>query len=254
MFKDLKGKTAIITGARRGMGRSHALKLAEHGVKVTVADISKEDCQKVVDEIENKGGEAMAVKCDVTDKSQVEEMVQKTVDEFGSLDILVNNAGIAQFKPFEDMTEEDWKRTIDINLNGYFRCAKEAIKHMLKQDSGSIINIASIAMGQTGVGFSHLAHYCASKGGIVGMTEELALEFAKKNIRVNAISPGIIETPMIDPITNDPDQKQKTLSQIPMGRVGKPEEVSNMVVFLASDASSYMTGSDMVIDGGWLSV
>jgi NAD(P)-dependent dehydrogenase (short-subunit alcohol dehydrogenase family) len=252
MYEDLKGKVAIVTGARRGMGRTHALKLAEQGCKVVVSDISEEDCQKVVDEIKEKGGEAIAVKCDVTKKEEIDEMIKRTIEEFGKIDILVNNAGIAQFKPFLELTEEEWDRTLDINLKGYFLCAQACAKKMVEQKSGVIINIASVAMGQVGVGFPNLVHYCASKGGIVGMTEAMALELAPFGIRVNAISPGVIETPMIDPIKKDPNQEKAVLARVPLRRVGKPEEVSNLVVFLASDASSYMTGADVVIDGGWL--
>lgn len=249
---DLKGKVAIITGARRGMGRSHALALAKAGAKVVVSDISEEDCQKVCQEIEKEGGEAMAVKCDVSNKKEVEEMVRKTVEKFGKIDILVNNAGIAQFVPFLEMTEEDWDRTLDINLKGYFLCAQAVAREMVKQKSGVIINIASVAMGQQGIGFPNIVHYCASKGGIVGMTEALAVELAPYNIRVNTISPGMIETLMIDPLKQDPKMMEAMLARIPMHRVGKPEEVSNLVLFLASDQSSYMTGSTVVIDGGWL--
>jgi len=253
MYEDLKGKVAIVTGARRGMGKSHAILLAKHGAKVVVSDVSFEDCQKVVEEIEKEGGEAMAVKCDVSKKKEVDEMVRKTIDRWGKIDILVNNAGICQFKPFLELTEEEWDKTLDINLKGYFLVAQAVVKEMTKRKSGAIINIASVAMGQTGVGFPALVHYCASKGGIVAMTEAMALELAPYNIRVNAISPGAVETPMIDPLKTDPKMMEGTLARIPMRRVGKPEEVSNLVLFLASDASSYMTGSDVVIDGGWLS-
>jgi len=249
---DLKGKVAIITGARRGMGRSHVITLAKAGAKVVVADISQEDCQKVVDEIKKQGGQGLAVKCDVTKKEEVDKMVEMAVKKWGRVDILVNNAGICQFKPFLELTEEEWDRTLDINLKGYFLCAQAVAKEMAEQKSGVIINIASIAMGQVGVGFLNLAHYCASKGGIVAMTEAMALELAPYGIRVNAISPGAIETPMIDPLKVDPKMMEGTLAQIPMHRVGKPEEVSNLVLFLASDESSYMTGSTVVIDGGWL--
>jgi len=251
-MEDLKEKVAIVTGARRGMGRTHALALAKAGAKVVVSDISLEDCQKVCQEIEKKGGEAMAIKCDVSKKEEVEEMIRKTVEKFGKVDILVNNAGIAQFKPFLELTEEEWDRTLGINLKGYFLCAQAAAKEMAKQKSGAIINIASVAMGQQGVGMQNIAHYCASKGGIVAMTEALAVELAPFGIRVNAISPGMIETPMIDPVKQDPKMMEAMLAKVPLGRVGKPEEVSNLVLFLASDASSYMTGSTVVIDGGWL--
>lgn len=249
---DLKDKVVIITGARRGMGRTHALTLAKAGAKVVVSDISLSDCEKVVKEIKDDGGEAIAVECDVTKKEEIEEMTRKTVDKFGKVDILVNNAGIAQFKPFLEMTEEEWDRTLDINLKGYFLCAQACAKEMAKQKSGVIVNIASVAMGQQGVGFPNIVHYCASKGGIVGMTEALAVELAPYNIRVNAISPGMIETPMIDSVKQDPKMMEAMLARVPMHRVGQPEEVSNLVLFLASDQSSYMTGSTVVIDGGWL--
>jgi len=249
---DLKDKVAIVTGARRGMGITHALVLAKDGVKVVVADISLEDCQKVVEEIEKNGGEAIAVKCDVSKKEEVKEMVKETVEKFGKVDILVNNAGITQFKPFLELTEEEWDRTIDINLKGYFLCAQATAEEMAKQKAGVIVNIASVAMGQQGIGFPTLVHYCASKGGIVGMTEALAVELAPFGIRVNAIAPGMIDTPMIDPVKKDPGTMEAMLARVPMHRVGKPEEVSNLVLFLAPDASSYITGSTVVIDGGWL--
>jgi NAD(P)-dependent dehydrogenase (short-subunit alcohol dehydrogenase family) len=249
---DLKDKVAIITGARRGMGKSHALVLAKVGAKVVVSDISEEDCQGVVKEIEKNGGEALAVKCDVTKKEEVNNLVKKTIERFGKVDILINNAGICQFKPFLELTDEEWDRTLNINLRGYFLCAQAAAKEMIKKKSGVIVNIASVAMGQVGKGMAQIVHYCASKGGIVAMTEALAVELAPYNIRVNAISPGAIETPMAEATKQDPKILESTLAKIPMGRMGRPEEVSNLVLFLSSDSSSYMTGSTVVIDGGWL--
>ena len=249
---DLKEKVVIITGARRGMGKSHVLVLAKAGAKVVVSDISEEDCQKVVEEIEKGKGEALAVKCDVTKKEEVDNLVKKTIERFGRVDILVNNAGICQFKPFLELTEGEWDRTLNINLKGYFLCAQTVAKEMVKQKSGVIVNIASVASGQVGIGFPTLAHYCASKGGIIAMTEVLAVELAPFGIRVNAIAPGMIETPMIDPMKKDPKMMEAMLAKVPMQRVGKPEEVSNLVLFLASDVSPYMTGSTVIIDGGWL--
>lgn len=252
MFNDLKNKVAIVTGARRGMGRTHSLKLAEQGVKVVVSDISQEDCGKVVDEIQKAGGEAMAIKCDVSKKDEVNKMVSEVVKKFGKVDILVNNAGIVQFKPFLELTEDEWDRTLNINLKGYFFCAQAAAKEMAKQKRGVIVNIASVAMGQVGVGFSQIVHYCASKGGIVAMTEAMALELAPLGIRVNVIAPGAIDTPMVDSLKTDKAMMEGILARVPLHRFGKPEEVSNLVVFLASDTSSYMTGATVVVDGGWL--
>jgi len=252
-MNNLKDKVAIITGARRGMGRTDALKLAAAGARVVVSDIDQADCEKVVQEIEKNGGEAIAVKCDVANKSEVDAMVQKTLDKWGRVDILVNNAGIAQFKPFLELTEEDWNKTMDINLKGYFLCAKACLETMIKQKSGVIINIASVAMGQQGFGAAGAVHYSASKGGIAAMTEALAVELAPYNIRVNAIAPGLIDTPMVSFAKEDPKAMEAYLSRIPMRRFGKPEEISDLVLFLAGDTSSYITGSVIVADGGWLS-
>lgn len=251
-MEDLKNKVVVITGARRGMGKADALLFAEKGAKVVVSDISQEDCQKVVDQIEKKGGQAIAVKCDVSKKEEVDNLFRKTIEKFDRVDVLVNNAGICEFKPFIDLTEEEWDRTLNINLKGYFLCAQAAAKEMAKQKSGVIVNIASVAMGQLGVGFPNIVHYCASKGGIAAMTEAMALELAPYNIRVNAIAPGMIETPMLDPIKQDPKSIEGILARIPLSRMGKPEEIADLVVFLASDKSSYITGSIVVIDGGWL--
>lgn len=249
---DLKDKVAIITGARRGMGKSHAVILAKAGAKVVVSDISEEDCKIVVDEIKKNKGEAIAVKCDVTIKEEVENMVKTAIDKWGKVDILVNNAGIVAFKPFVEITEGEWDKMLSINLKGQFLCAQVVVKEMIKQKSGAIVNIASVEMGQVGAGMPNLSHYCASKGGVVAMSEALAVELAPYNIRVNAISPGAIDTPMVEAAKSDPKLLEQTLTVIPMHRLGKPEEVSNLVLFLASDASSYITGVTIIIDGGWM--
>jgi len=249
---DLKNKVAIVTGARRGMGKADALAFAKNGAKVVVSDISQEECQQVVDEIERGGGEALAVKCDVSNEKEIEEMVKKTIKKFGRVDILVNNAGICQFKPFLEMTEEEWDRTIDINLKGYFLCARVCAKEMVKQKSGVIVNIASIVMGQIGKGMAGLAHYSAAKGGIAALTKTLALELAPHNIRVNTIAPGAVDTPMVDSAMADPKALEQILAMIPLHRMGKPEEIANTVLFLSSEDSSYITGSVVVVDGGWL--
>lgn len=250
-FCDLRGKVAIITGAKQGMGKTHSLLLAQAGAKVIVSDISQEECETVVQEIKKERGEALAVKCDISNKAEVDEMIKKTLEKFGKIDILVNNAGICPFSPFLEMKEEDFKKVIDINLKGYFLCAQAAAKEMAKQKSGSIVNIASIAMGQVGSGFSGLTHYCASKGGIVAMAEAMSLELAPLGIRVNTISPGAIDTPMAASVKQDAKTLEGFMAKIPLKRMGKPEEISNAVLFLASDESSYITGSVVVVDGGW---
>ncbi len=251
-YEDLKNKVAVVTGGRQGMGRAHSLKLAQLGCKVVVSDISQDDCEKVVDEIKKAGGEAVAIKCDISKKDEVEAMVEKTIKEFGKIDILVNNAGVCQFGSFLDLTEQEWDKTLDINLKGYFLCSQAASREMVKQKSGVIVNIASIAMGQIGMGFPGIVHYCASKGGIVAMAEAMALELAPLGIRVNSIAPGAIDTPMMNSTKQDPKILEGILASIPLKRVGKPEDIANAVAFLASDESSYITGTVVVVDGGWM--
>ena len=248
-FCDLRGKVAIITGAKQGMGKAHALKLAAAGAKVVVADISLPECQLVVDEIKKLRGEAIAVKCDISNKTEVDNLIKETLNKFKKIDILVNNAGIFPFQPFLEMQEKDFMRVIDINLKGYFLCSQAAAKEMAKQKSGVIVNISSIAMGQVGMGFAGLTHYCASKGGIVAMAEAMALELAPFGIRINTIAPGAIATP--GATGGSEEGSKEMVSMVPMKRWGKAEEISNAVLFLASDESSYMTGSVVVVDGGW---
>jgi len=256
-FLDLRDKVAIVTGARRGMGRTHAIILAEAGAKVVVSDISLEDCQKVVEEIKKEKGQAIAVKCDVSNKAEVDNLVKETLKAFGKIDILVNNSGICPFKLFLEMQEQEFEKVIDVNLKGYFlmsqACTKEMIKNQAneKGQKGVIVNIGSIAMGQVGSGFAGLTHYCASKGAITAMAEAMSAELAPLGIRVNTIAPGAIDTPMASSISQDSKILESTLARVPLKRIGKPEEISNAVLFLASDESSYMTGSVVVVDGGW---
>lgn len=248
----LNDKVALVTGARRGMGRAHAIALAKEGAKVVVSDISLEECQAVVDEIKNVGGDALAVKCDVSNKAEVEAMFRAAVEKFGKVDILVNNAGIYSPKPFLEMTEEEWDKTIDINLKGEFFCAQEAAKIMMNNKWGRIINIASVASGQVGVGIAGGAHYTASKGGIIGMSETLAIELAPYGINVSVVAPGAIDTPMVQSANMPKEVMDGLISVIPLKRMGRAEEVANMVVFLASEDSSYITGATFYVDGGWL--
>jgi 3-oxoacyl-[acyl-carrier protein] reductase len=247
----LNNKTAIVTGARRGMGRAIALAMAREGANVVVSDISQEDCQKVVDEIEKLGRKGLALKCDVSSSNDVENMVKRTVAEFGRVDILVNNAGILTFKPFLELTDEDWDRTLNVNLKGQFLCARTAARVMAKNKWGRIINIASISSGGCGIAFPLIAHYTASKGGVVALTEALALELTSQGINVNAICPGAIDTDMAKG-TKESGQLAQVLARIPKGRLGQPEEIASLAVFLASEESDYISGAAIVIDGGWL--
>src|SRR3989344_3457416 len=248
---ELKDKVALVTGARQGMGKAHALALASQGAKVIVTDIDESECQKVVNEIESQGGEAIALKLDVSSAEEVGRVFDSAVEHFGRLDILVNNAGVFNPKAFLEITEGEWDKVIDINLKGQFLCAQRAAKEMAKNKWGRIINIASIASGQVGIGMEWGSHYTASKGGVIGLTETLAIELAPLGINVNAVAPGAIDTPMLRAGAEEEELK-KWVEKIPLKRIGKPEEVSAMVVFLASEEASYITGATFYVDGGWL--
>jgi NAD(P)-dependent dehydrogenase (short-subunit alcohol dehydrogenase family) len=247
----LDNKTAIVTGARRGIGRASALALAREGANVIVSDISQDDCQKVVTEIECLGRRGLALKCDVSSRVEIEDMLGRTMGEFGRIDILVNNAGVITFKPFLELTEEDWDSTLNVNLKGQFLCAQAVAKEMVKNKWGRIINIASISSGGSGIAFPLIAHYTASKGGVMALTEALALELTPKGINVNAVCPGAIDTDMTKGV-KESGQVEQVLLRIPKGRLGQPEDIANLVVFLASDDSDYISGAAIVIDGGWL--
>jgi len=249
---NLKDRVALVTGARRGIGQGIALALAQAGAKVVVTDIDRADCQKVVDQIKKSGQDGLALKVDVTSKEDVEQAIQKAVEKFSKIDILVNNAGIAQFKPFLELTEEEWDRTLDINLKGMFLCSQAAVREMAKNKYGRIVNIASIASGQVGVGFLNIAHYCASKGGVTALTEALALELAPLGINVNAIGPGVIDTPMTKDMLSDEKTKEGIMARIPKKRLGQPKDVASAAVFLASEENDYVTGVTLFVDGGWL--
>lgn len=249
---DLTGKVAFVTGASSGIGRAAAVALAQQGAKVAAAARRVDRLESLAAELGAAGHTVLPIKMDVTVKSEIEAAVSQTAEKFGRLDILVNNAGVAEFASFLEMTEETWDKTIDTNLKGYFLVAQSAAKIMLKNHWGRIINIASIASGGVGVGFPSIAHYCASKGGVVALTEALADELAGSGILVNCIGPGLIETEMTKSMMDNPDQMKSFFSRIPLKRAGKPEEIAAAIVYLSGDEASYTTGATLYIDGGWL--
>ena len=250
---DLTGKKALVTGSSRGIGRGIALALARQGADVAINyRSSKEKAEAVVKEIRKMGCNSLSVQADVSQKDQVEKMVAEIVEKFSKIDILVNNAGIVVFKPFDQLTEEDWDKTLAVNLKGQFLCIKAVAPIMEKQKWGRIINIASIASGGVGVGFLNLAHYCASKGGVVALTEELAIELSPKGINVNAVAPGVIDTDMTASFKEDEKTMVGLMARIAKKRLGKPEDIGAAVAFLASNEADYITGATLYVDGGWL--
>ena len=242
----LKGKTAIVTGSARGIGKAIALKLAEMGANIVINDIpSSTEAETTADEVRALGVGAAVALGDVRNIDDVKNMVDLAVAEFGTVDILVNNAGVTRDNLMLRMSEEDWDLVMDINLKGAFNCIKTVVRPMMKQKSGSIINIASVSgvMGNAGQ-----ANYSASKAGLIGLTKTTAKEFAKKGIRANAVAPGFIESAMTDKLPEE--VRAQYLDSIPLMKFGKTEDVANVVAFLASDMSSYVTGQIINIDGG----
>lgn len=249
----LENKVAIITGASSGIGKAAALLFAKEGAKVVVNySHSQEEAAQVVAAIEVWGSEAIAIKADVSNEAEVKAMIEQTVKRFGKIDILYSNAGVELQMPLMEMTEADWNHVLDINLKGMFFCAKYAVPYMIKNGIGSIINTAS-ALGL--VGSAMLTAYSASKGGVVMFTKSLALEYADKNIRVNCICPGAIDTPMlrrfIDRSPNPKETERQLAASHPLGRLGKPDEIARAALYLASDESSFVTGHSLVVDGGF---
>ncbi|MDC2864739.1 3-oxoacyl-[acyl-carrier-protein] reductase [Bacillus sp. BP-3] len=242
----LKDKVALVTGASRGIGRAIALDLAKQGAKVVVNYAGNElKANEVVDEIKNLGSEAIAVKANVASGEEVADMVKQTVDTFGQIDILVNNAGITKDNLLMRMKEEEWDAVINTNLKGVFLCTKAVSRYMMRQRHGRIINIASV-VGVTGN--PGQANYVAAKAGVIGLTKTSAKELASRNITVNAIAPGFIVTDMTGVLAED--VKNEMLKLIPIAKFGEAEDISNAVAFLASDASRYITGQTLHVDGG----
>lgn len=251
-MKRLENKVAIITGAASGIGRETALLFAKEGAKVTVSDINEEAGNKVVEEIKKQGGEAIFVKANTAKPADSENLVRETVKAFGGLHISVNNAGVGnEFNKVADVTVEDWQRVIDINLSGVFYGMKYQIPEMIKSKGGSVINIASI-LGN--VGAANLAPYVASKHGVVGLTKTGAVEYATQNVRVNSVGPGYIYTGLVNEQSMGKEGIQALESLHPMQRLGESKEIAAMLLFLASDEASFVTGGYYPVDGGYLSV
>ncbi|MGF7060283.1 3-oxoacyl-ACP reductase FabG [Brassicibacter mesophilus] len=241
----LSGKVAIITGAGRGIGEATAKKFVNEAAKVVVADINVEDINRTVEEIKAVGGEAIGVKVDVTSLESVHNMISETVKEFGRLDIIVNNAGITADNTLMKMTESEWDRVINVNLKGVYNCGQEAAKIMAEQGSGVILNATSVVglygnFGQT--------NYAATKWGVIGMTKTWAKELGKKGVRVNAVAPGFILTPMTEKMPEKVLDMMK--DKAPLKRLGMPEDIANCYAFLASDEASFITGAVLEATGG----
>jgi 3-oxoacyl-[acyl-carrier protein] reductase len=242
---DLKNKTAIVTGSARGIGKSIALKFGELGAKVVITDMNEEATKATAEEFKSKGITAIPVVCNVTNDSEAVNLIESCQKEFGSVDILINNAGITKDNLLMRMKREQWDAVINVNLTGVFNTTQAAIKYMMKQKSGSIVNLTSIVgiygnAGQT--------NYAASKAGVIGFTKSCAMEFASRGIRVNAIAPGFIETDMTAAIPENIRESMK--NAIYLGRTGKPDDIANAAAFLASDSASYITGITLEVSGG----
>ncbi|MDN3668100.1 SDR family oxidoreductase [Echinicola jeungdonensis] len=249
MQEEFKEKVALVTGGSFGIGKATAITLSKKCAKIVVADCIRDE--ETVDLIQSAGGEAIFVKCDVSDPKDVEKLMGKIKKSYKRLDLAVNNAGIEGEQGITaECTLENWDRTVDVNLKGIWLCMKYEIPLMLRQNKGAIVNTASVA-GL--VGFPGLPAYVASKHGIIGLTKTAALEYVKQNIRVNAVCPGVIHTPMIDRFTGKDKVAEKQFEDMePIGRMGKPEEVALAICWLLSDEASFVTGDAMAVDGGWI--
>jgi NAD(P)-dependent dehydrogenase (short-subunit alcohol dehydrogenase family) len=251
MTAELAGKVALVTGGTSGIGRDTAVLFAKEGAKVVVTGRREAEGKETLEMMRAAGGDGLFLKGDVAKAAEVEMMVQKAVDKFGRLDIAFNNAGIeGAWIPIVEQSEEDWDRVIDINLKGTWLCLKYEIRQMVKQGGGgAIVNMSSVAGW---IGSAGAATYCASKHGVLGLTKAAALENAKDGIRVNAVCPAVIETAMAERAFGDPAVNKFVLSQHALGRFGKPKEISEAVLWMCSERSSFMTGQSLILDGGFL--
>jgi NAD(P)-dependent dehydrogenase (short-subunit alcohol dehydrogenase family) len=243
------GRVAFVTGAANGIGRAAALAFAREGANVAVVDVAEGGNQETARMLEALGVRALAVRCDVTRTEDVQAALNQTIEVFGRLDLAVNNAGSEQaITATADITEDEWDRILDINLRGMFLCMKYELPLMLEHGGGAIVNTSS---GAGVKGFKGQAAYVAAKHGVLGLTKAAALDYARANIRVNAVCPGIIDTPMMQRFTGStPEGRQAVISQEPVGRMGRPEEIAAAILWLCSDAASFVTGAAMVVDGG----
>ncbi len=248
--ENFAGKVAFVTGAASGIGRATALAFAREGASVVVADVFEQGNQETARMIEELGGRAFAVKCDMTRTEDVKAALDKTIEAFGRLDFAFNNAGIEprNAAPTAEYEEEEWNRIIDINLRGVFLCMKHEIPLILKQGRGAIVNTSS---GAGIIGIKGSPAYTAAKHGVIGLTKAAALDYASQNIRVNAVCPGYIDTPMMGRFTGGTEEgRAKVIAEEPVGRMGTPEEIASAVLWLCSDAAAFVVGHAMVIDGG----
>jgi NAD(P)-dependent dehydrogenase (short-subunit alcohol dehydrogenase family) len=245
-----EGKVALVTGAAAGIGRTTAQYYARDGARVVVSDINKEGGQETVQLITEAGGEATFIRADVSDAQDVQHLIEQGIEQYGRLDIAFNNAGVGgEQNPTADYSLEGWDKLIGVNLSGVFYCMKYEIPAILKSGGGVIINMASI-LGR--VGFADSPAYVTSKHGVVGLTQNAAVEYGKQGIRVNAVGPGFIRTPMIQEIIQDPATRDMLVGLHPIGRLGEPEEVAELVIWLSSEKASYVTGAYYPVDGGYL--